>query len=68
MALKAIKEKYNISIKPEILGGAAQLALVVSILLDRFQVGHTDFIQGVLIGFSIAGNIAWLMAVRKKGS
>ncbi len=67
MALKTIKERLNLSIKPEILGGAAQLALVASILLDRFTISHTEFIQGMLIGFSVVGNIAWLLAVRKRG-
>jgi len=66
MGLKTIKAKYNLSSRPEILGGVAQLALVASFLLGQFNVSHTDFLQGMLIGFSVVGNLALLFSLRSK--
>lgn len=66
MGLKTIKAKLNLSSRPEILGGVAQLALVASILLRQFNVSHTDFLQGILAGFSVVGNLAMLFSLRSK--
>lgn len=64
--IKTFKEKHNLRVKPEILGIAAQLALVTYLLTDQFNIAVPIFIQGILLGFSISGNIAWLLKVRKE--
>jgi hypothetical protein len=55
-----------VKIKPEILGAAAQLALVIYFLASQFNLPIPDFIQGVLLGFSIVGNLAMLVEIRKR--
>jgi len=42
------------------LGAAAQLALVLGILLQRLDNPGLDFFVGMLMGFSIVGNLAYL--------
>jgi hypothetical protein len=42
------------------LGAAAQLALVLGILLQQLDNPGLDFFTGMLIGFSIVGNLATL--------
>ena len=49
-----------------ILGGAAQIALVVGLVLGQLEVPGTDFLQGMLIGFSIVGNLAFLITVSRE--
>ena len=48
-----------------ILGGAAQLALVLAILLGRLEIPNLDFIIGMLYGFSMVGNLAFITTVSK---
>ncbi|MEJ2757766.1 MAG: hypothetical protein P8046_04710 [Anaerolineales bacterium] len=48
------------------MGGIAMLALVVSFVLYWFSVPGVAFLHGVLIGFSIVGNLAFLQYWRKK--
>ena len=51
-----------------ILGAAAQLALVFGIFLGRMEIPNLDFIIGMLYGFSLVGNLAYLVVVVRKGS
>ena len=52
-----------------IIGGTAQIALVVSITLGRLDIDRLDFLEGMLIGFSIVGNLVYLYHVsRRKGA
>ena len=52
-----------------LLGGAAQIALVIGLVLGQLNVPSTDFVQGMLIGFSIVGNLAFMIIVsRERGS
>jgi hypothetical protein len=48
------------------LGAAAQLALVLGIFLGRLEIQNLDFLIGMLYGFSIVGNLAFLMVVSQK--
>lgn len=51
-----------------ILGACAQFALVIGIFLSRLELAHLDFFIGMLYGFSMVGNLAYLIIViRKKG-
>ena len=47
------------------LGGLAQLALVLGIVLGRMAILNPviNFISGVLIGFSFVGNLAYLIHI-----
>ncbi len=47
------------------LGAAAQVALVLAIMIQRLDNPEWDFINGFLIGFSIVGNLAYLYATRR---
>jgi hypothetical protein len=61
----------NAKIRPKallMLGPLAQLALVVSIVLERLGNPAGDFVTGFLIGFAIAGNLAFLYAVTRFGN
>ena len=49
-----------------ILGGVAQIALVVSLILGQLEIPGTDFLQGMLIGFSMVGNLAFLVTVSRE--
>ena len=40
--------------------GISQISLVVSILLGRLDISGLDFLEGMLLGFSIVGNLAYL--------
>jgi hypothetical protein len=44
-----------------ILLGVAQIALVLGLLLSRLDVEGLDFLEGMLIGFSMVGNLAALV-------
>jgi uncharacterized membrane protein AbrB (regulator of aidB expression) len=46
-----------------ILGATAQIALVCGILLDRLNIPNFDFLIGMLFGFSMVGNLAYLTIV-----
>ena len=47
-----------------ILGSLAQFALVIAILLDRSHITNIDFLIGMLYGFSMVGNLAFLIIVQ----
>ena len=47
------------------LGYAAQIALVLGIFLGRLENPAFDFVNGVLIGFSIVGNLAFLTTLSR---
>lgn len=59
------KTSLGIQINPKIIGGVAQICFVSYIVLHLFSIPHTEFIQGVLLGFSIVGNISMLFQLRK---
>ncbi|MEJ2486709.1 MAG: hypothetical protein P8Y68_13340 [Anaerolineales bacterium] len=63
--LSEIKSNLGIKIPPKVIGGTAQIALVVSIFLHQFNVAGTDFFQGLLLGYSMVGNLFWLIIQRK---
>ncbi len=46
-----------------ILGAFAQFALVLGILIGRLDLPNLDFLIGMLYGFSVAGNLAFLVVV-----
>ena len=66
-SIMSFKARVRAVVLPYI-GGAAMLALVVAILLSRWEVAGTDFWQGMLIGFSIVGNLFGIWQWRKKGN
>lgn len=47
------------------LGAAAQLALVLGIMIQRLDNPDLDFINGFLIGFSIVGNLAFIYTISR---
>jgi hypothetical protein len=49
-----------------ILGATAQLALVLAIALGRMEIPNIDFLIGLLYGFAIVGNLAFLTQVGRK--
>ena len=52
-----------------VLGACAQFALVLGIILSRLDLSYLDFFIGMLYGFSMVGNLAYLIVVvrDKKG-
>ena len=48
-----------------ILGTAAQLALVLGVFLGRMDIPNLDFLIGMLYGFSMTGNLAFLIMISK---
>ena len=46
-----------------LLGAAAQVALVLAIFLGRLEIPNIDFLVGMLYGFSMVGNLAFLTQV-----
>ena len=59
------RKKYSI-----VLGGVAQLALILGIILGRLESPHPalDFISGMLMGSSIVGNLAYLVIISRNWS
>jgi hypothetical protein len=50
------------------LGATAQIAFVTSILLSRLNIPGLDFLEGMLLGFSMVGNLAFLFFVGRNWS
>jgi hypothetical protein len=50
-----------------ILGACAQLSLALAIFLGRMETTGLDFLIGILYGFSIVGNLAYLYTISKNG-
>lgn len=46
-----------------ILGACAQFALALGIILTRLDLSYLDFFIGMLYGFSMVGNLAYLIVV-----
>ncbi len=44
--------------------GAAQIAFVVGMIMSRLDLPGMDFLEGMLVGFSIVGNLAFLVYTR----
>ncbi len=63
LKVKEFKSK-NRARRLQLIGAAAQLALVAAILLSRTNLTGFDFLKGVLYGFAIVGNIAFLISIR----
>ena len=59
------KNSLGIRFNPKVIGGAAQVSLVSYIILNLLSLPHTDFIQGLLLGFSLIGNVAMLIQFRQ---
>jgi len=49
-----------------ILGGVAQLALIMGIVLQRSEIPTLNFIAGILMGFSIVGNLVFITVISRK--
>lgn len=47
------------------IGGFAQIALVLGVILSRLDLPNLDFLIGILYGFSAVGNLAYLAMVGK---
>jgi hypothetical protein len=54
-----IKSRYRSRLKP-FLGPLAQLAFVAAIVMDRLGDPSLSFVTGILMGFSVVGNIMFL--------
>jgi hypothetical protein len=63
--ISQIKSNLGLRVSPRIIGAVAQIATVIFLTLSVFDVPKTDFIQGVLAGFSIVGNLFFLYHTRK---
>lgn len=48
-----------------IFGACAQIALVLGIVLGRMEILNLDFVIGMLYGFSMVGNIAFLVFISR---
>ena len=46
-----------------ILGACAQFTLISGIILSRLDFSHLEFFIGMLYGFSMVGNLAYLIVV-----
>lgn len=44
---------------------AAQIAFVLGMILSRLDWPGMDFLEGLLVGFSLVGNLAYLLYIRK---
>jgi multisubunit Na+/H+ antiporter MnhB subunit len=64
MKILASKPTYRSSLMPR-LGAIAQIAFVIAIILSRFENPDLAFFEGMLLGFSIVGNLAYLVYLRK---
>lgn len=63
--LSQLKSSVRTRIRPEIIGATAQFSLLVLIVLNRSPIPNTDFIQGILTGYSIVGNLFFLIHFSK---
>lgn len=61
-----IKKKIRNYIPPRVIFATAQLALAVFLTLSVFEVPRTDFLQGLLCGYALVGNIFWLVRFSKE--
>lgn len=66
-SIMAVKGRLRAVVAPYI-GGAAMLALVAAILLSRWGSPETAFLQGMLYGFSLVGNLFSIWQWRQKRS
>lgn len=63
--MKQIKENLGWSVNPKIFGAFAQLALVVVIASQTFNLPIHDYFLGMLLGLSLVGNINLLLTIRE---
>ena len=66
MLLKAKRTPEEQKKSLTILGAAAQLALVLGVFLGRMDIPNLDFLIGMLYGFSMVGNLAFLIMISKE--
>ena len=59
-----IKKQYRPKLI-KLLFPLAQLAFVAGILLGRLEISGFDFLIGALMGFSMVGNLAYLVNYRR---
>lgn len=50
------------------LGGLAQVSLVASIFLSQLDLAGMDFLEGVLLGFSMVGNLVYIYHLSRNRS
>ena len=60
-----LKIKLGLRINPNIIVASAQICLALAILLGHLQFTGTEFLQGLLLGYALVGNLAWLIKQRK---
>jgi hypothetical protein len=60
-----IKKQYRPNLLRTLLP-MAQVAFVVSILLERSGNPAFDFLSGMLMGFAVAGNLGYLINYRRE--
>jgi hypothetical protein len=67
MSFATLKQKIGIAPNFRFLLAAGQLALVAGIVLGRLalQIPILDFLEGMLIGFSIVANLAGIILVAR---
>lgn len=63
--LSKVKSRISPKIPPALIFATAQLSLVIVAILSQFNVPRTDFLQGLLAGYSIVGNLYFLISYRK---
>ena len=74
MTLITLKQRFGFAPKISQIFAAAQFSLVAGLLLIRLEIRHpaVNFLTGMLLGFSIVGNIAALIKFgrtqREKGT
>ena len=56
-----LKSQVRTHIRPEIIGATAQISFVLVVFLSRWEIPNTEFLQGILTGYSIVGNLFFLI-------
>jgi hypothetical protein len=64
--LANFKQRIDGFIPPRVIFATAQLALVSFLILSTFEVPQSEFLQGMLCGYSLVGNLYWLIKFSKE--
>jgi hypothetical protein len=63
--MKIKNSEYRIK-RLTLIGRAAQVAFVLSIVLGRLENPSLAFLTGLLMGFSVVGNLAYLTTISRQ--
>ena len=66
MVIRKLKERKNLGLKPEVIAAVAQFSFILFVILARLNIPEMSFVEGVLLGISITGNLAWLIIIRRE--